>query len=102
MIRWTVPAAFTGLVLLALPVLVHMLVRRHARRIVFPTTKFLQATRAAAVRIRRPSDVGLLALRLGIVLAAVLAAAQPVLLASWRTAAWDRRGPRAVRLHTGG
>src|SRR3954469_6556590 len=100
MIQWTIPAAFAGLVLLAGPVLAHMLMRRHARRVVFPTTRFLQVTRAAAARIRTPSDIPLLSLRLGIVLAAVLAAAQPVLLASWRTAAWDRRVARAVVLDT--
>jgi hypothetical protein len=77
-----------------------MLVRRHARRVVFPTTRFLQPTHAAAVRIRRPSDVGLLALRLAIVAAAVLACAQPVLLAAWRTASWDRRFARAVVVDT--
>jgi hypothetical protein len=95
-IRWTIPWALGGLVLAAGPILVHMLRRRNARRIVFPTTRFLLETRAAAVRFRTPSDVGLLILRVAIVVAAVLAAAQPVLLAAWRTKQWDRRVARAV------
>jgi aerotolerance regulator-like protein len=95
-IRWTIPWAFAGLALVAGPILVHMLRRRNARRVVFPTTRFLLETRAAAVRFRTPSDVGLLILRAAIVVAAVLAAAQPVLLAAWRTKQWDRRVARAV------
>lgn len=96
MIRWTIPWALAGLALVAGPIVVHMLMRRNARRIVFPTTRFLLETRAAAVRFRAPSDVGLLVLRAAIVVAAVLAAAQPVVLAAWRTRQWDRRVARAV------
>ena len=88
MITWTAPWALAGLVLLAGPILVHMLLRRNARRIVFPTTRFLPRTRASAVRFRRPSDVRLLILRAAVVLAAVLACAQPVLLSAWRMARW--------------
>ena len=100
MIRWTIPWALAGLVLVAGPILVHMLLRRSARRIVFPTTRFLTETRAAAVRFRTPSDVGLLILRCAIVLAAVVAAAQPILLGTWRTRAWNERIARAVVLDT--
>jgi hypothetical protein len=97
---WTAPWALAGLLLLAGPLLVHMLLRRNARRLIFPTTRFLPRTRASAVRFRRPSDVGLLILRAGIVLAAVLACAQPVLLSSWRTARWNQRTARAVVVDT--
>ena len=97
---WTAPWALAGVVLLAGPLLVHMLLRRNARRVVFPTTKFLPRTRASAVRFRRPSDVGLLILRAGIVLAAVLACAQPVLLSAWRTARWNHRTARVVVVDT--
>src|SRR5688572_31557295 len=55
---------------------------------------------AAAVTLRRPSDIGLLILRLAIVAAAVLAAAQPLLIASWRLAGWNARLSRAVVLDT--
>jgi hypothetical protein len=97
---WAAPWALAGVLLLAGPLLVHMLLRRNARRLVFPTTRFLPRTRASAVRFRRPSDVGLLILRAGIVLAAVLACAQPVLVAPWRTARWNERTARAVVVDT--
>ena len=100
MITWTAPWALAGLVLLAGPILVHMLLRRNARRIVFPTTRFLPRTRASAVRFRRPSDVRLLILRAAVVLAAVLACAQPVLLSAWRMARWNQRTARAVVVDT--
>ena len=97
---WTAPWAFAGVLLLAGPLLVHMLLRRNARRVVFPTTRFLPRTRASAVRFRRPSDAGLLIVRAGVVLIAVLACAQPVLLSSWRTARWNQRTARAVVVDT--
>ncbi len=100
MIVWTIPAALAGLTLLIGPLLVHMLLRRHARRVLFPTTRFVHATRAAAVRFRRPADPGLLVLRMAIVAASVLAAAQPILLARWRTDRWNGRVDRAVVIDT--
>lgn len=100
MIAWTVPGAVAGLLLLAGPIVAHLLLRRRAPRVIFPTTRFLQSTSAAAVRLRSPSDLGLMILRAAIVLAAVLAAAQPVLLAAWRTGRWNARVARAVVLDT--
>jgi hypothetical protein len=97
---WNHPAAFAGLALLAAPVLVHLLIRRHAARVVFPAMRFVPAVRAAAVRVRTPSDVGLLLLRCGIVAAAVLAAAQPLFVTAARTRAWDARLARAVIVDT--
>ena len=96
MIRFLAPWAAAGLLLLAAPVLIHMLLRRHARRVVFPATHFLVATRAAAVRLRRPSDLALLLVRLGIVAAAIAAAMQPVVITAGRVARWDTRVIRAV------
>ena len=100
MIAWGIPAAFAGLLLLAGPILVHMLLRRNARRVVFPTSRFFVATRAASVRFQRPSDIGLLILRSAAVAAAVFAAAQPIVLGAWRTRAWNERVARAVVLDT--
>jgi aerotolerance regulator-like protein len=97
---WLAPGAFAGLVLLAGPIVVHLLARRHARRMTFPATQFVRATQAAAVRLRRPSDIGLLLLRLAVVTATVLAAAQPVLITRWRVAQWNARVSRAVILDT--
>ena len=71
---WLAPGAFAALLLLAGPIAVHLLARRNARRVVFPATHFVRAARAAAITVRRPSDVGLLLLRLAIVTVGVLAA----------------------------
>ena len=97
---WLLPGAFAALVLLAGPAIVHMLARRNARRLVFPATHFVRAAQAAAVRLRRPSDLGLLLLRSAIVAAAILAAAQPLLLTPWRQAQWNARVARAVVVDT--
>jgi hypothetical protein len=93
---WLAPGALAALVMVAGPVLVHFLVRRHARRVMFPATHFVRAMQAASVRLRRPSDVLLLLLRMGIVASAVLAAAQPLLPLPWRVAQWNARTARAV------
>ena len=97
---WNQPAALAGLALLALPVLVHLLVRRHAARVLFPAMRFVPSVRAAAVRLRAPSDRPLLALRLAIVAATALAAAQPVLNTAARRRAWDARVATAVIVDT--
>jgi Aerotolerance regulator N-terminal len=97
---WNHPAALIGLVLLAGPVLVHLLVRRHAARVVFPAMRFVPPVRAAAVRLRSPSDRALLLLRLTIVAAAVLATAQPVLLTAARQRALQSRVARAIVVDT--
>lgn len=97
---WLTPWAFASGILLAGPLLVHMLLRRNARRVLFPAAHFLTAARAASVRFRRPSDAWLLSLRLLIVAAAVAAAARPLFLAPWRIAQWDARTSRAVVLDT--
>lgn len=97
---WLTPGAFAALVLLSGPVIVHLLARRNARRVVFPATHFVRATHAAAVRLRPPSDLGLLLLRLAIVIVAVLAAAHPLVLTPWRLAQWNARVARAVLVDT--
>jgi aerotolerance regulator-like protein len=93
---WINPAALAGLAVVAGPVLVHLLRRQRAPRVTFPTIQFLVSTRAAATRFRRPSDLLLLCLRVAIVAAAAIAAAQPVLVTGWRRAAWEQRVSRAL------
>jgi hypothetical protein len=97
---WNAPIALAGLLLLAGPLLVHLLVRQHATRVVFPAMRFVPGVRAAAVRLRRPSDLGLLAIRMAAVTAAVLAAAAPVLITSSRQQAWASRLTRAIVIDT--
>lgn len=100
MMAWLQPSALWGLGLLALPVAIHLLQRRHAERVLFPSTRFLRPSRTAAIRLRPPSDLLLLALRMAIVALAVLAAAQPLWLSSSRLAAWNGRTARAVVIDT--
>lgn len=102
MIGWLQPAAFWGLGLLALPIAIHLLRARQARRVPFPSVRFVRPSRTASVRLRPPSDLVLLALRLLIVAAAVAAAAQPVWVSASRLAAWNERVARAVVVHTSG
>lgn len=97
---WLAPGAFAALTLLAGPVIVHLLARRNARRLVFPATHFVRPTQAAAVSFRRQSDIGLLLLRLTIVAVAVLAAAHPLVMTPWRLARWNARVSRAVVVDT--
>jgi hypothetical protein len=97
---WLVPAALSGLALLAVPLAIHLLTRRHARRLPFPTIRFLRLSTPAAVRLQRPADLWLLMLRLAIVGVAVAAAARPLLMAPWRTAAWNDRLVRVIVIDT--
>ena len=86
------PWAWLGLAALAAPVLVHLLARRPARRIPFPTLRFLPATRLAPIRRGRLTDIGLLLVRCGVILAAVTALAQP----DWFPDPPDRTGQQEV------
>src|SRR5687768_1879875 len=95
-IEWINPAALAGLAAVAGPVLVHLLRRQRAPRVTFPTVRFLAPTHAAAARLRNPSDLLLLSLRIAIVAAAAIAAAQPMLVTGWRRAAWEQRINRAL------
>ena len=96
MIVWSNPVALAGLVLLAGPVVVHLLLRHRAPRIRFPSLRFVRASRPAAVRLRLPSDTVLLLIRLAIVALAVFALAQPLLFTRARVSAWNARTARAV------
>ena len=75
--RWLNPAAFAGLALLLVPLIAHLLTRHHARVIPFPTLRFLPRTPLVPTRLTRPTDLLLLAVRMSIIAAAVLALARP-------------------------
>jgi hypothetical protein len=99
-IAWQNPGAFIGLVALAGPIVIHLLQRQRAARLSFPTDRFIRPAVTGAVRLRLPSDVLLLALRLAILAAAVCALAQPVLVTAGRLQAWNERTARAVVVDT--
>lgn len=73
------PLALIGLSLLALPVLIHLLARRRARRLDFPTLKYLRETQNFRLRPRRIRQPLLLALRLLALVLLVLGIARPLL-----------------------
>lgn len=77
--RFANPMAWLGLVLLALPVAVHMLVRHRARIQRLPTLRFLRGDPPVAMRRSRPDEPRLLLLRMAIVALAVAALARPYL-----------------------
>ncbi|HEY5545160.1 MAG TPA: BatA domain-containing protein [Gemmatimonadaceae bacterium] len=81
---WLNPAAFGGLLALAVPILVHLFGRRLARRARFPSLRLLRDARPRPATRSRPSDVLLLVVRCAVILAAVLALAQPMWLDSER------------------
>ncbi len=95
-IAWIAPAAFIGLALIALPVAVHLLVRQHARVLAYPSLRFLRETQLAAIRRRTLQDAALLACRAGIVAAAAVALAGPVVQTPARTAGYASRTSRAL------
>jgi hypothetical protein len=97
-VRFATPAALWGLLLLAGPVLVHLLSRRTGRPQPFPSLQLLAAARLQPVSRRRLDDRGLLALRLLIVLLGVLALARPVGVAP--AAAGGGATARAIVLDT--
>ena len=96
---WLNPAAWFALAAVAAPILIHILIQRRAERLPFPTLRFLQPTRLAAIRRHLLEDLPLLAVRAAILAAAVAALAGPLLVTAARRAAWDRRVVRAVVLN---
>jgi len=102
MILWLAPAAFAAFALLAGPLIAHLLARRNARRVIFPAAHFVPPAQAAAIRLRRPADLALLIVRLAILSAAVLAAAQPLFVTRWNLSAWNARISRVVIVDTTG
>ena len=97
---WQNPWAFLGLLTLAVPVIIHLLGRRNARVTKFPTLRFVGASRSMATRWTRLSDIGLLLVRMGIIAAAVVALAEPLLLTDERTATRNRAIARAIIVDT--
>ncbi len=92
--------AWLGLLALAVPILIHWLARRTARVQRFPTLRFLETSRLLPRRRTRLTDLPLLMVRLGIILAAVAALAQPVLLTSSRKQTLERQLARAIVIDT--
>jgi hypothetical protein len=99
-IAWLNPAAAAGLAAVALPLLIHLLLRQRARRIVVPSVRFILPSTESSVRLRTPSDVLLLAVRAGIVALAATALMQPLLVTAARRSTWASRVVRAIVVDT--
>jgi len=95
-LTWGNPLAWLGAVAIAIPILVHLLATFRARRLPFPTLRFLPEAMPAAVRARRLEDWPLLVLRCLIVAVTVAALAQPWLALEGRDPAAGRAAALAV------
>ena len=93
---WLNPAALFAIAAVAVPILIHLLVHRRAERFPFPTLRFLQPTRLAAMRHRMLDDIALLVVRTSILVLAALAFAGPLVVTPGRRDAWNARLVRAV------
>ena len=100
MIAWLNPGALPLVALAALPIVIHLLLRRRATVVPFPTVRFIAPSDRSAMRLRRPSDVLLLAIRIAIVSCAAIAVARPLLLSDGRRQAWAARTIRAIVVDT--
>src|SRR5690242_6105340 len=85
---WLQPAAWLGLIALAAPLLIHLLVHRRAPALLFPTLRFIAPTRLASMRRHLLDDVPLLVIRGAVLAAATAALAGPLLVTPSRRAAW--------------
>src|SRR6185369_1472977 len=97
-VLWLNPLALLALAVVAAPIVIHILMQRRAERFPFPTLRFLQPTRLAAIRRHVLADAALLAVRAAILAAAVAALAGPLVVTSARRQAWERRTVRALVL----
>jgi hypothetical protein len=93
---WLHPLAWLGVMAVAAPLLIHLLVHRRAETLLFPTLRFLEPTRLASIRRHRLDDVRLLVVRSALLAAAAAAFAGPVVMTGARRASWNARVARAV------
>jgi len=93
---WLNPVAWFAILAVVAPILIHLLVHRRAERFPFPTLRFIQPTRLAAIRRRVLDDVALLGVRVAILALAAAALAGPLVVTPARRAAWNARLVRAT------
>lgn len=84
------PATLLGLLLVSLPLLIHLLVRRRGRRLDFPSLRFLRETPSFKLYPRRIRQPLLLALRAAAIVLLVMGLARPLFTSNTKT-------PEAVR-----
>ncbi len=77
--RFFSPLSLLGLTLIALPVAIHLLVRRYAVRLDFPSLKFLRETPSFRLRPRRIQQPLLLAMRIAAIALLAFGLARPLI-----------------------
>jgi hypothetical protein len=82
------PSLLFGLILAAVPILLHLIMRARPKRIEFPALRLLQVRRTANARRMKLRQVLLLALRMLLIAAIVLAFARPSLPAADYALRW--------------
>jgi hypothetical protein len=97
---WQNAWAWLGLITVALPVIIHLFGRGHARVHRFPSLRFLAASRLLPTRRTRLNDLLLLAVRASVLAVAAAALARPLLLTSRRSAAANAKLARVVIVDT--
>ena len=95
------PWAWLGLIAVAAPIAAHLLARRSARRLAFPTVRFLPAPIQTPISRHRLTDILVLVIRCLILIAAVAALAQPVWPTSDRRQALGDSLARAIVVDSG-
>ena len=97
---WLNPAAFGVLIVVVVPLILHMLLRDRARRVSFPTIRFIPSSDQSSARLHVPSDPLFLMIRMAILAAAALAFARPLFFTGGRVAAWQERTSTAIVVDT--
>ena len=93
---WQNPWAWLGLAAVALPVIIHLFGRGHARVHRFPSLRFIAASRLLPTRRTRLNDLALLLVRASMLAIAAAALARPLILTSRRSAAANAMLARVV------
>ena len=83
------PALLAGIALIALPIVLHLVMRRQPQRLVFPALRFVQNRRNANQTRLKLRHLLLLLLRCGLIVALALALARPALRGSGKLAGKD-------------
>ena len=82
------PLILFGLGLIAIPVILHFLLRSKPKKLLFPALRLIQQRRTMNVRRLRLRHIWLLLLRIGVIALLVLAIARPSLPAADYTPTW--------------
>jgi hypothetical protein len=97
---WQNPWAWSGLAVVALPVLIHLLGQGRARRRPFPTLRFFPTPRPLPTRRTRIHDLLLLVIRVAVLAVAVAALAQPRFITHAMRSTSNRALARAIIIDT--